>query len=60
MSEGAEKVDILSDVMPESFDPEIPSSQREDEGTVERDDRFGAKLDPKPFGEAHFGVQGGH
>ena len=49
-SKSAEKVDVLSDVMSESFDPEIPRSQTENERRVESEHRFSAELDPGSFG----------
>lgn len=50
LSKNVEKVDILSDVMVESFEPEIPRSQTENERRVESEHRFSAELDPGSFG----------
>lgn len=56
MSEGLEKVNILGNIMAESFNLEIPGSQREREGSVHSENRFSVELDPEAASKTHLVV----
>lgn len=60
LPKGPQKVNILSNIMPERVELERPGGQTDHERIVQSENRFSAELDPESAGDPLLVVDGGN